>query len=70
MEDNGGIRHGFSNALYQRVAENRVLVTTDSGATGIFDGEGRWVEGEIYEADPEMCIWLTAKRIESSHRLS
>ena len=70
MEDNGGIRHGFSNSLYQRIAEDKVKVTTEEGITGVFDGEGRWIEGEIYEADPELCIWLTAKRIESSHRLS
>tara|TARA_B100000953_G_scaffold256341_1_gene220437 strand:+ start:1727 stop:1939 length:213 start_codon:yes stop_codon:yes gene_type:complete len=70
MGENGGLRHGFSNALYQRVAENQVKVTTENGETGIFDGEGRWIEGEVYEADPELCIWLASKRIESSHRLS
>ena len=70
MEDNEGIRHGFTNDLYQRIAENKVRVTTENGETGIFDGQGRWIEGEIYEADPELCIWLAARRIESSHRLS
>ena len=66
----GGIRHGFSNALYERVDENQVKVTMGNGETGVFDGEGRWIKGEVFEADPELCVWLTAKRIESSHRLS
>ncbi len=70
MGPSNGIRHGFSNALYDLIAENKVKVTTEDGVTGVFDGEGRWLEGELYEADPELCIWLTAKRIESSHRLS
>ena len=51
-------------------AENRIKVTTKEGVIGFFDGEGRWIEGELYEADPELCIWLDAKRIDASHRLS
>ncbi len=70
MKDNGGIRHGFSRDLYQRVAEDKIKVTTEEGIIGFFDGEGRWIEGELYEADPELCIWLAAKRIDASHRLS
>ncbi|MBB32980.1 MAG: hypothetical protein CL455_04965 [Acidimicrobiaceae bacterium] len=70
MGEEGGIRHGFSRALYQRAAENKIKVTTKEGVIGFFDGEGRWIEGELYEADPELCIWLAAKRIDASHRLS
>jgi hypothetical protein len=45
-------------------------VTSKDGVTGIFTGEGQWLEGDLYEADPELCIWLSAKRIDASHRLS
>jgi len=40
------------------------------GSTGLFDAAGRWIEGEVFEADPEMCVWVSAERIASSHRLS
>jgi hypothetical protein len=70
MEEKAGLRHGFSRALYQSIGENRVKVTSKDGVTGIFTGEGQWLEGDLYEADPELCIWLSAKRIDASHRLS
>tara|TARA_B000000475_G_scaffold257652_1_gene239067 strand:+ start:244 stop:456 length:213 start_codon:yes stop_codon:yes gene_type:complete len=70
MAGKSGLRHGFTGALYQRIADNTIKVTTKDGVTGIFDGEGQWIEGELFEADPELCIWLSAKRIDASHRLS
>ncbi len=66
----GGLTHGFTGAMYRRVGDNRIEVTDTEGRIGLFDGEGRWIEGEIYEADPQMCVWLAADRIKSSHRLS
>ena len=66
----GGIRHRFSGALYASDGPNRVRVTAADGAVGIFDGIGRWLEGVVFEADPEMCVWMSTNRIEASHRLS
>ena len=66
----GGIRHRFSNAVYTSAGPNRVRVTRPDGAWGVFDGRGRWIEGEVFEADPQMCVWLSISRIEASHRLS
>jgi hypothetical protein len=65
-----GIRHRFSGALYTSDGPNRVKVSTPEGTFGIFDGIGRWIEGELFEADPEMCIWMSINRIEASHRQS
>ena len=66
----GGIRHGFSRALYTVDGPNRVRVTRPDGAEGLFDGIGRWVEGEVYDVDPEMCLWMSINRATLSHRLS
>lgn len=66
----GGIRHGFSGAVYTSVGPNRVRVTRPDGAAGLFDGIGRWIEGEVYDVDPEMCIWMSINRAKVSHRLS
>lgn len=65
-----GIKHGFSGAMYCDAGPGRVRVIMPDGRVGLFDGIGRWIEGEIYEADPEMCVWIGADRIASSHRLS
>ena len=51
----GGVKHGFSGAMYVGLAEGRVQVTMPDGRRGIFNGIGRWIEGELYDADPEMC---------------
>tara|TARA_B110000438_G_scaffold287436_1_gene319723 strand:+ start:546 stop:779 length:234 start_codon:yes stop_codon:yes gene_type:complete len=66
----GGIRHGFSKAIYLPFNENCVKIVGADGREGIFDAVGRWIEGELFEADPQMCVWISANRIETSHRLS
>lgn len=65
-----GVRHRFSGALYESDGPDRVRVTLPDGTFGIFDGVGRWIEGEVYDVDPEMCVWLSISRAEVSHRLS
>ncbi|MBT5702504.1 MAG: hypothetical protein HOI67_13735 [Gammaproteobacteria bacterium] len=66
----GGIRHGFSGAVYTSDGPGRVRVTRPDGAVGLFDGIGRWIEGEVYDVDPEMCVWMSINRATVSHRLS
>jgi hypothetical protein len=66
----GGVRHGFSGAWYRSLGDGRVEVTSSDGVTGIFDRVGRWLEGELYDVDPQMCIWVGGTRIAASHRLS
>ena len=66
----GGIKHGFTGAIYSRAGDDRVRVVMPDGRVGLFDGVGRWVDGELYDVDPQMCVWVSANRIEASHRLS
>ena len=66
----GGIKHGFTGAIYSRDGDDRVKVVMPDGRTGIFDGVGQWIEGELYDVDPQMCVWVSADRIGVSHRLS
>jgi hypothetical protein len=66
----GGIKHGFSGAIYSLVGDNRVKVVMPDGQVGFFDGIGQWIEGELYDVDPQMCVWVGANRIKASHRLS
>jgi hypothetical protein len=66
----GGVKHGFTGAMYVNVASDRVRVTMPDGRFGVFDGTGRWVEGDVYDVDPQLCVWMASDRIRSSHRLS
>ena len=37
---------------------------------GRFAANGRYVEGTLFEADPELCVWVSAPRPTSHHRIS
>ena len=51
--------HPFDpECLYELTEDGNIRVTRD-GRTGIFTGEGIHLEGEIREADPQLCNWIT-----------
>jgi hypothetical protein len=62
-----GIKHPFSGALYEPQDGGTVLVTLD-GSCGMFTGDGRWLEGELREADPHLCGWVGGPKVRH-HRL-
>jgi hypothetical protein len=51
------IRHPLSGAVYELNDGGDILVTKD-GATGRFTTDGRWLDGEVRAADPELCRWI------------
>jgi len=59
------VRHPFSGALYERDADGSVTVTLGD-RTGRFTSDGRWVSGDLREADPQMCGWVAGKRMKSA----
>jgi hypothetical protein len=61
-----GILHPFTRALYELDDDGAIRVTL-GGSTGRFTSEGRWISGELREADPQLCGWVGGPRIES-HR--
>jgi hypothetical protein len=70
MEPPGGIRHPLNpKALYTADEDDTVLVTMGQ-RWGRFRKDGSWVEGPIFEADPELCLWVAAPRPKSHHRIS
>jgi len=62
-----GQLHPFSGALYEKDHDGRVVVH-DGDKIGVFRADGSWVEGEIYEADPQMCNWIAGPKVRH-HRL-
>lgn len=49
--------HPLTKALYLAESPDRVRVTQGE-QWGLFDRTGGWIEGELRQCDPQMCIWL------------
>jgi hypothetical protein len=60
-----GVRHPFSGALYERDGEDMVKVTLGL-KIGRFASDGRWISGELREADPQLCGWVGGRRMSSA----
>ena len=66
----GAIRHPlFPNAFYIDNGDGNVLVTTGT-RSGRFTPDGRYIDGTLFEADPELCVWVAAPRPSGHHRIS
>lgn len=64
-----GIVHPYSKDLYERDENGeRVKVTRRNGAIGYFTANGRWLDGERFEADLHLCGWIMSPR--NAHRLA
>lgn len=56
------IRHPLSGALYDLLPDGTIKVEKD-GKAGIFRADGVYVSGEIYQADPQMCVWIGGREV-------
>ncbi|HWC68462.1 MAG TPA: hypothetical protein VG478_10380 [Acidimicrobiales bacterium] len=61
------MKHPFSGALYEQDGSGNVRVTLD-GKVGLFRSDGTWIEGEIFEADPQLCGWVAGPKV-AHHRI-
>ena len=50
-----GLRHPFTRALYEQDGHGNIRVTID-GRSGLFRPDGTWIEGDIFEADPQLLL--------------
>lgn len=54
-----GLRHPLSGAVYDITSDSTIRVTTTE-ASGVFDRNGVWIEGDLRHCDPQMCNWLAS----------
>jgi hypothetical protein len=52
------VRHALTSAEYYTEGPNAVRVV-DGDKWGRFDRYGVWLEGELMQCDPQLCIWVT-----------
>jgi hypothetical protein len=62
------IRHPLSGALYDLEANGVLRVTTHDGKTGLFRGDGTYINGDLYFADPHLCGWIGGRDASSRYR--
>lgn len=58
-----GLRHPFTRALYEQDGNGRVKVTTVDGEVGLFDADGVWIDGEVFDADPQLIGWIAGPKV-------
>jgi hypothetical protein len=65
------MRHPLSGHVYGVDEDGLVRVVKDNGEFGRFRSDGRWVEGPVRHADPELCLWIGGPQLpEGSDMLS
>lgn len=67
----GAIRNPWNpRAAYLFDEESRTVVVTMGSRWGRFTSNGAHIEGALFEADPELCIWMSRPRPKNHHRTS
>ncbi len=61
------IKHPLSGAIYDLQNDGTIRVEKD-GKAGIFRADGAYVSGDIYFADPHLCLWIGGRKLPSRHR--
>jgi hypothetical protein len=61
------IKHPLSGALYD-LTPNGLIEVTLQGKRGVFTEHGVWVEGEIRQADPHLCLWIAGQQMTNRFR--
>jgi len=51
------LRNPLNGWLYECIGDDLVEVTTPKGKSGKFTTNGDWLEGELKDANPHLCLW-------------
>jgi hypothetical protein len=62
-----GVMHPFSKAVYEVDDSGAVLITTTDGRVGRYRRDGSWLDGDVFDVDPQLCNWVGGPR--AQHRL-
>jgi len=58
------LRHPLTGWIYEDLGNETVLVTTPKGETGKFTVNADWIEGELTDANPHLCLWVSGRQAE------
>ena len=57
-----GIKHPLSGAIYDLTEAGTILVQKD-GQAGEFTKDGVYLNGDIKQCDPHLCVWIGGRQI-------
>jgi len=57
------IKHPLSGAVYDLEADGTIRVQAKDGRVGTFDKNGKWLDGDVKQADPHLCLWIGGKEL-------
>lgn len=63
------MRHPLSGSVYG-IDEDGLVRVVKGDSYGRFDAIGRWVEGDIRYADPQLCQWIGGSQLEGDAMMS
>jgi hypothetical protein len=64
------LRHPLSGATYDLTDDGTIEVVTDDGRRGRFSDRGRWLGGELRQADPHLCLWIAGRQLPNRFQLA
>jgi hypothetical protein len=63
-----GLRHPFTRELYEQDGQGNIRVVAPDGRVGLFAPDGTWIDGDVFEADPQLCGWISGPKV-AHHRI-
>ena len=70
VKPTNAIRHPLNHAALYFPYDDDVVMVTMGTRWGRFRPNGKYLEGTLFEADPELCLWVSAPRPKNHHRTS
>jgi phenylpropionate dioxygenase-like ring-hydroxylating dioxygenase large terminal subunit len=55
-------QHPLTGWLYESLGDEKVKVTTPKGETGTFTVNADWIEGDLKDANPHLCLWVAGRQ--------
>jgi len=60
------LRHPVTGAIYERLEGGRCRVTETDGRSGVFTDLGRWISGDVRDADLHFINWVAGPQLAAS----
>ena len=60
---NAVLRHPLNGMVYEDAGNETVRVTTPKGLSGLFTAKGKYIEGELKDANQHLCILVGGRKV-------